>query len=105
MFADFLEKAHAANVPIIPMYDTGTSAPELIAEGAAMNGVQRILIGSSRRGMLHHIIKGSFQRRLESLLPPDIHVQVLSITEPGAAGTTVTAADTATAAAPATVSQ
>jgi amino acid transporter len=82
MFADFLEKAHAAGVPIIPMYDTGTSAPELIAEGAAMNGAQRVLIGSSRRGMLHHIIKGSFQRRLEALLPPDIHVQVLSVTEP-----------------------
>jgi nucleotide-binding universal stress UspA family protein len=88
MFADFLEKAHERGVPIIPMYDTGTSAPELIAELAAMNGVDRILIGSSRRGVLHHIIKGSFQRRIESLLPPEIHVQVLSITEPASAGLT-----------------
>jgi hypothetical protein len=37
---------------------------------------------------LHHIIKGSFQRRIESLLPPEIHVQVLSITEPVAAPST-----------------
>ena len=84
MFADFLEKGHAHGVPIIPMYDTGTNAAELIAELAAMNGVDRVLIGSSRRGALHHIIKGSFQRRIESLLPPEIHVQVLSVTEPPA---------------------
>lgn len=82
MFADFLEKGHQYGVPIIPMYDTGTSAPELLAELAALNGVDKVLIGSSRRGMLHHIIKGSFQRRLETLLPPGIHVQVLAITEP-----------------------
>jgi amino acid transporter/nucleotide-binding universal stress UspA family protein len=89
MFADFLEKGHQAGVPIIPMYDTGTNAAEQLAELAAMNGVDRVLIGSSRRGALHHIIKGSFQRRIESLLPPEIHVQVLSVTEPSNAGNTV----------------
>jgi amino acid transporter/nucleotide-binding universal stress UspA family protein len=89
MFGEFLEKGHEYGVPIIPMYDTGTNSAELIAELAAMNGVDRILIGSSRRGLLHHIIKGSFQRRLETLLPPEIHVQVLSVTEPADAGQTV----------------
>ena len=79
MFADFLAKGHEYGVPIIPMYDTGTNAAEQLAELAAMNGVDRILMGSSRRGALHHIIKGSFQRRIESLLPPEIHVQVLSL--------------------------
>jgi hypothetical protein len=88
MFADFLEKAHEHGVPIIPAYDTGTNAAEQLAELAAMNGVERVLIGSSRRGVLHHIIKGSFQRRLETLLPPEIHVQVLSIREPTNAGET-----------------
>jgi nucleotide-binding universal stress UspA family protein len=91
MFADFLEKGHQYGVPIIPMYDTGTNAPEQLAELAAMNGVDRVLIGSSRRGVLHHIIKGSFQRRLEQFLPPDIHVQVLSVREPSNAGLTVEA--------------
>ncbi len=86
MFADFLEKGHEAGVPIIPAYDTGTNAAEQLVELAAMNACDRILIGSSRRGTLHHIIKGSFQRRIESLLPPDIHVQVLSVTEPSDAG-------------------
>jgi amino acid transporter/nucleotide-binding universal stress UspA family protein len=86
MFADFLSRGHGFGVPIIPMYDTGTNAAEQLAELAAMNGVDRILIGSSRRGALHHIIKGSFQRRIESLLPPEIHVQVLSVTEPSNAG-------------------
>jgi amino acid transporter/nucleotide-binding universal stress UspA family protein len=86
MFADFLEKGHEYGVPIIPAYDTGTNAAEQLVELAAMNACDRILIGSSRRGTLHHIIKGSFQRRIESLLPPEIHVQVLSITEPADAG-------------------
>ena len=67
-------------MPIIPVYDTGPEAAELIAEHAAMNGVDRVLIGTSRRGALHHIIKGSFQRRLETLLPAGINVQVLDAT-------------------------
>jgi nucleotide-binding universal stress UspA family protein len=78
LFTDFLEHGHAHGVPVIPMYDVGPNAPELIAELAALNGVDRVLIGSSRRGVLHHIVKGSFQRRLESLLPPEIPVEVLS---------------------------
>jgi amino acid transporter/nucleotide-binding universal stress UspA family protein len=78
LFTDFLEHGHRVGVPVIPMYDVGTNAPELIAEFAAMNAVDKVLIGSSRRGALHHILKGSFQRRLESLLPPEIPVQVLS---------------------------
>lgn len=86
MFADFLDKGHRYEVPIIPMYDTGSNAAEQLVEIAAMNAVERILIGSSRRGTLHHIIKGSFQRRIESLLPSEIHVQVLSVTEPSDAG-------------------
>ena len=85
LFTDFLELGHREGVPIIPRYDTGPDAAILIAEGAAMNGVDRILTGSSRRGVLHQIIKGSFQRRLESLLPPEIRVQVLAMREPAAA--------------------
>lgn len=77
LFIDFLEHGHKYGVPIIPMYDTGPNAVELLAEIAAMNAVNKVLIGSSRRGALHHIIKGSFQRKLESLLPPEIPVQVL----------------------------
>jgi hypothetical protein len=87
LFTDFLSKGHEYGVPIIPMYDTGPNAPELIAETAAINGVDRVLIGSSRRGALHHFIKGSFQRKLESLLPPDITVQVLNEQETAATET------------------
>ena len=77
LFTDFLEHGHRHGVPIIPAYDTGHNAPELIAELAAIHGVQKVLIGSSRRGAIHQFIKGSFQRKLEALLPPDIPVQVL----------------------------
>jgi amino acid transporter len=77
LFRDFLEHGQRWTVPIIPMYDTGPNSAELIAEHAAMNGVTKVLIGTSRRGALHHLIKGSFQRRLESLLPMEIPVQVL----------------------------
>jgi amino acid transporter len=91
LFAEFLERGHQNGVPIIPAYDTGPNSAELIAELAAMNGVETVLIGSSRRGALHHIIKGSFQRKLESLLPSEIHVRVLSVREPVSAGRTVSA--------------
>ena len=81
LFTDFLEHGHRHKVPIIPAYDTGHHAAELIAELAAIHGVQRVLIGSSRRGAIHNMIKGSFQRRLEGLLPPEIPVQVLTLQE------------------------
>jgi nucleotide-binding universal stress UspA family protein len=81
LFTDFLEHGHRHGVPIIPAYDTGHNAPELIAELAAIHGVGKVLIGSSRRGTLHQMIKGSFQRKLESLLPADIPVQVLESTD------------------------
>ncbi len=78
LFTDFLDLGHQYGVPIIPMYDTGPQSAELIAETAAINGVEKLLIGSSRRGALHTFIKGSFQRKLESLLPPEIPVHVLA---------------------------
>jgi amino acid transporter/nucleotide-binding universal stress UspA family protein len=79
LFADFLAHGHRKGVPIIPVYDTGHNGPELIAEQAAINGVSTVLIGSSRRGAIHHLIKGSFQRKLESLLPPEVKVMVVSL--------------------------
>jgi amino acid transporter len=79
LFTDFLEHGHRYGVPIIPMYDTGPEPAELIAEHAAMNGVSKVLLGSSRRGAIHKIIKGSFQRKLESFLPHDIPVQTVEI--------------------------
>jgi amino acid transporter/nucleotide-binding universal stress UspA family protein len=81
LFSEFLALGHAKGVPIIPMYDTGPSAAEMIAEAAAMNAAEGVLIGSSRRGTLHQLIKGSFQRKLEALLPPEIPVEVISIKE------------------------
>jgi len=82
LFVDFLDLGHRYGVPIIPMYDTGPHAVELIAETAAINGADRVLIGSSRRGAVHHLLKGSFQRKLEQLLPPEIPVEVLNEHEP-----------------------
>ncbi|MEO6434605.1 MAG: hypothetical protein ABIP55_02440, partial [Tepidisphaeraceae bacterium] len=79
LFADFLAHGHEYAVPIIPVYDTGPNGAELLAEQAAINGVSRVLIGSSRRGALHHLIKGSFQRRLEALLPPEVRVEVIAM--------------------------
>src|SRR5262249_41361964 len=77
LFTEFLSHGHRFSVPILPVYDFGPDAAELIAEHAAMNGASRVLLGSSRRGAIHKIIRGSFQRKLESLLPPDIPVQVV----------------------------
>lgn len=85
LFTDFLEHGHRHGVPIIPAYDTGPDAAELIAEHAAMHGVSKVLLGSSRRGLIHKIVKGSFQRKLESFLPPDIPVQVIEARQPAPA--------------------
>ena len=62
----------------MPIYDTGPDAAELMAENAAMYGCEQVLIGTSRQGALYHLIKGHFQGRLESLLPPEIPVHVLA---------------------------
>jgi amino acid transporter len=77
-FARYLDLAHEAGVPVLPVYDTGGNAAELMAETAAIYGVEKVLMGTSRKGAVYHVIKGSFQRRLESLLPPDIRVEVIS---------------------------
>jgi nucleotide-binding universal stress UspA family protein len=82
LFREFLARGHQMGVPIIPAYDTGSDAAESIAELAAMNAVEKVLIGTSRRGTLYHLIKGSFQRKLEDILPPEIPVEVLPPVEP-----------------------
>ena len=82
LFREFLKRGHELAVPVIPAYDTGHNAAELIAEIAAIYGAEKVLIGSSRRGALHHLIKGSFQQRLEDMLPPEIPVEVIGSPEP-----------------------
>ena len=77
-FSRILDNAHTLGVPVLPIYDTGPDAAELIAENAAIYGCDRVLIGTSRQGTLYTLIKGTFQRRLESILPPEIPVQVIS---------------------------
>lgn len=84
LFADFLAHGHRTEVPIIPVYDTGPESTVLIAETAAIYGCEKVLIGTSRRGAVYTMIKGSFQKRLEHLLPPEIPVEVLTMTEPPA---------------------
>ncbi|HWE96977.1 MAG TPA: APC family permease [Tepidisphaeraceae bacterium] len=77
-FSRFLDLAHGTGVPVMPVYDMGPDAAELMAENAAIYGCDRVLIGTSRQGALYHLIKGHFQTRLESLLPPEIKVEVIS---------------------------
>jgi amino acid transporter len=76
-FARYLELGHKNGVPVIPVYDMGNNAAELMAENAAIYGCSKVLIGSSRHGALYHIVRGRFQENLEGLLPPEIPVQVV----------------------------
>jgi nucleotide-binding universal stress UspA family protein len=76
-FAKFMDVGREMGVPVLPIYDSGEDAAELLAEAAAVNGCERVLIGSSRQGAIYHFIKGYFQKRLEHLLPPEIKVDVL----------------------------
>jgi len=77
-FSHFLELGHRMGVPVLPVYDSGHEATELIAETAAIYGASDILIGTSRQGALYHLIKGHFQERLEAMLPEDVKVTVIS---------------------------
>jgi amino acid transporter len=77
-FSRFLNLAHEMGVPILPVYDTGSDAVELIAEAAAIYGCEEVLIGTSRRGAFYTLVKGAFQQRLESVLPSDIQVHVIA---------------------------
>jgi amino acid transporter len=77
-FSRFLELGHEMGVSILPIYDTGTDAAELIAENAAIYSCERVMIGTSRQGAIYHLIKGTFHRRLEALLPPYIPVQIIA---------------------------
>jgi hypothetical protein len=77
-FAKFLDAGHEQGVTVMPVYDSGQNAAELIAENAAIHGCEKVIIGTSRQGTLYHLVKGTFQRRLESLLPAEIGVQILS---------------------------
>jgi amino acid transporter len=79
-FTRFLELGHEKGVPVIPAYDTGNDAAALMGETAAMYGCDRVLIGSSRQGAVHRAVKGSFQQRVESILPSEIKVEVLTPT-------------------------
>jgi amino acid transporter len=76
-FAKFLDMGHAMGVPVLPIYDTGPDAALLIAENAAIYGCDKVFIGTSRQGALYHLIKGTFQQRLEGLLPPELPVEVI----------------------------
>jgi amino acid transporter len=53
-FSRILDAAHQMGVPILPVYDTGSNAAEVLAETAAIYGCQSILIGTSRQGALYH---------------------------------------------------
>jgi amino acid transporter len=81
-FAKFLDVGHEMGVPVLPIYDSGSDPAELIAEAAAISGCGRVLIGTSRHGPVYQLIKGSFQQKLEALLPPEIKVDVIQPIEP-----------------------
>jgi amino acid transporter len=93
-FARFLEMGHHYGVPVIPVYDMGANAAELIAENAAIQGCSKVVIGTSRHGALFHLVKGTFHSRLEAILPQEIPVEVLRPIEtaptPPMAATTAT---------------
>lgn len=76
-FGKFLDLGHRFGVPVLPVYDMGEDAAELMAETAAIYGCDKILIGTSRHGAVYHLLKGRFQQQLEALLPPEIPVEVL----------------------------
>jgi amino acid transporter len=54
----------------IPSYDVGYT----IAEQAATFGVDRVILGATRRGVLENMLRGSVVRSLSSYLPEDVQL-------------------------------
>ena len=56
----------------IPSYDVGYT----IAESAATLGVDRVIIGATKRSRLENVLKGSVMGSLSSLLPEDVQLVI-----------------------------
>ena len=54
----------------IPSYEVGYT----IAEQAATFGVDRVILGATRRSMLEYVLRGNVMRSLSSLLPEDVQL-------------------------------
>jgi hypothetical protein len=60
---------------IIPSYEVGHT----IAEQAALLGVERVILGASRRSLLESIMKGNVIRAVNKLLPDEIQLVIFRI--------------------------
>ncbi len=56
----------------IPSYEVGYT----IAEQAATFGVDRVIIGATKRSMLENVLKGSVMRSLSQFLPEDVQLVI-----------------------------
>jgi hypothetical protein len=54
----------------IPSYDIGYT----IAEQAATFGVDRIILGATKRSMLEYVLRGNVMRSLGALMPEDVQL-------------------------------
>jgi nucleotide-binding universal stress UspA family protein len=56
----------------IPSYDIGYT----IVEQAATFGVDRVILGVTKRSMLEYVLRGSVMRSLGELLPDDVQLVI-----------------------------
>jgi nucleotide-binding universal stress UspA family protein len=56
----------------IPSYEVGYT----IAEQAATFGVDRVILGATKRSMLEYVLRGNVMRSLSSLLPEDVQLVI-----------------------------
>src|SRR5258708_16675181 len=59
-FSRFLDLGHQNGVPILPVYDSGPEAAELMAETAAIYGVGEVVIGTNPPPVPSHPTKPLF---------------------------------------------
>lgn len=62
-------RLNAQGAAAIPIWRVASDAGEAIADAAARLGVDAILIGTSQRGMLWHMLRGNVLARLSSRVP------------------------------------
>lgn len=76
IFQHAREKANGH--PVFPCYAVSDAVSQTIVDITATTGASYLVLGSSDRGGLIHLLRGSIIREISELLPDDIHLLVLA---------------------------
>lgn len=71
VFAIARDEAVAREIPLVPIYCVGRSAPEMILDFAATYAVDFLILGVSRRGAMYRALRGDMITQVADHLPAE----------------------------------